>query len=269
MFCGKCGKELNPGASFCPRCGAKVAGSRTPSSPATGTSGFGTPASKTPASKTPTGSSVAYASAGGAAASADSKTSGSFPLRMAEGVVSCLNIILALALPVLSISISSLFGINMQMNILDVLQAPTKLEQMSMGTMGAYASPFGGGMSGGGSAAQSSPFSSLAATCGIIGFVFVVAVACSALNAFLCFTKNSEKKYPAAFAMAVYAIVFMAIVSAVSSQMASQLSGMGVGHVDTSSIFQLEIGIWAPLIGGIVCIVLDFMRASRAKSEKA
>ena len=45
----------------------------------------------------------------------------------------------------------------------------------------------------------------------------------------------------------------------------------GDGFVDVSGLFKLEIGmgVWVSLIGGIACVVLDFLRASRAKSESA
>ena len=280
MFCGKCGRELNPGASFCPKCGARVSGSGTPSTsapgsaagigtPASGPTGFGTPLPSMPVSMNPTGSGAAYGAVGGATAPVPSTTSGSFTLRIAEGVISCLNIILALVLPVLSVTIPTLA--SMQMNVFDALQAPARLEEMMTRMTGSSMSSLGGGMSTGGSAAGPSAFSSLAAVCGFIGFVLVVAVACSAVTAFLCFTKNSEKPYPTVFAMVVYAIVLIGVLTVVSNQLASQLSDLGGGFVDVSGLFKLEIGmgVWVSLIGGIACVVLDFLRASRAKSESA
>ena len=67
--------------------------------------------------------------------------------------------------------------------------------------------------------------------------------------------------------MVAYAIILIVAFAVVSGQVASETSKMGSGFIDTSGMVALEMGmgIWIPLIGGIACVVLDFMRASRTK----
>lgn len=244
--------------------------------------GYGAPAQGTPRygmpnSAAPTGMGPAQRPVTGAAAQAPSQAGADFAFRIAEGVVSCLSIICALTLPVAVLTVSIMGSVSMQFTAFDIIQAPTKYKELFGGMMGSSGSTssLGGNpfVTSGPTAAASSPeaqgISSLSMAAMAFGVVLVIAVVCSVITAYYCFAKNSEKRYPTSWAMAGYAAILVVAFTAISTRLASEMAKAGGGFIDVSNAFSLDmgLGIWVPLIGGITCIVLDFMRASRANQS--
>lgn len=327
MFCAKCGNELRPGVSFCQVCGAKarwerVAGNHGQGTPAQGAQGYGMPAQGTPAQwntgygapaqgapaqnmprygmpygAPPTGIGPAQRPMAGAAARASSQAGSDFAIRIAEGLISCLSIILVLTMPVVAFKVTLFVPITTQLTAIDLLQGLTDAKEMLGSLMGysASSSPsYGGnpfGMSGahfvadscvmpaigspygapnssaGSSASMEQLLSTLSVAGAIFGVVLVVTIVCSAITAYLCFAKSSGKRYPTSWSMVVYAffliMTFVGCRSALMGMLAEVSSG-SMAEISQAISMEMGLGIWAPLIGGIACVVLDFMRASKA-----